>query len=868
MSFSRQENISGFKITFLFKDLFLHNRLEVAVSCSRKDYRHELFFRIATKHKTFTMMSDFIADIREPQIPTVCDDLDSDEFVAELRPQRLNFKPDHAMEMNMLDCHERFQFPSDEHVQGLLSTSQFSTEKTAKLIESSTLTLIQKLLYGHNVASITGQIKIELGDTQQQHIVINFDHQDESSKVGLMGKESSQLRDMSNVFNVRVRSGDRDDLHPQQSTDFTPLKFADHPYQTPRRGSDADSGYGGKISDYLADQIDEKTLRVSSDERSCSSVDSVCTILNSELRYQREPSCEKSTAGHVSPASDTWEELDEESSALVIDESYDPEASNEKPNVVSEMDGLQESNANQQRNTTDTISKSTLPTTIQHESERDAGHIDSQQRLTSLPVDLSGDSEDPRGCLSLEAKNLVICSGLGVQSLVCRLCHNVTKSPLEMSKHAASTHGLFACMYCFQSFSSKFHLESHLPVHSRKICASPNQHAEDMDAQVPELYASSQDIEEEQVLDLSIKKPRTVDEERDRKDADLTEALSNRPGQNVSRDGYGQPSRDSAFSTVTSSSSTYCNQPTNELMRLQSVDGFSKGPISIKIEPGCKTQNSPRQLLSLPGTPIPHLVEFKAEELIDRSQIEKSPRMLRENFTRFSQTPQGKHLVRFSPYSRERLAELTSKFIASRKIEPSTENNKKVQISAGMAIMDDEISREVSMSETALKNRVNAFVKNGGHQVQVETSPRTNNTSGGETNKKHSEARAGSRHGAGRLGSSGSFTCTHEGCGEEFTCFQALERHSVDSHGRYLCEHCGKTFTARPNRDRHVRYHTGERPYKCDLCPMAFFRGDDLKYHRTTRHPAAEPFVCKRCNRNFTWTRDLERHQRHCRCKA
>lgn len=104
-------------------------------------------------------------------------------------------------------------------------------------------------------------------------------------------------------------------------------------------------------------------------------------------------------------------------------------------------------------------------------------------------------------------------------------------------------------------------------------------------------------------------------------------------------------------------------------------------------------------------------------------------------------------------------------------------------------------------------------------------------------------------------------------CKDVFPSFQELENHSVAVHKRYLCEHCGKNFTARPNRDRHVRYHTGERPYKCDLCDQAFFRGDDLKYHRTTRHPSAQPFVCPRCPATFTWSRDLERHIRQSKCK-
>ncbi|XP_076446164.1 uncharacterized protein LOC143283747 [Babylonia areolata] len=79
--------------------------------------------------------------------------------------------------------------------------------------------------------------------------------------------------------------------------------------------------------------------------------------------------------------------------------------------------------------------------------------------------------------------------------------------------------------------------------------------------------------------------------------------------------------------------------------------------------------------------------------------------------------------------------------------------------------------------------------------------------------------------------------CPVQDCCQEFPTFPELEEHSARLHRRYLCSYCGKSFTAKPNRDRHVRVHTGVKPYKCQLCPQAFYRGDDLKYHVTTKHP-------------------------------
>ncbi|XP_021364389.1 gastrula zinc finger protein xFG20-1-like [Mizuhopecten yessoensis] len=103
-----------------------------------------------------------------------------------------------------------------------------------------------------------------------------------------------------------------------------------------------------------------------------------------------------------------------------------------------------------------------------------------------------------------------------------------------------------------------------------------------------------------------------------------------------------------------------------------------------------------------------------------------------------------------------------------------------------------------------------------------------------------------------------SFTC--DVCSDVSTDFESYDKHNNTMHRRFLCEYCGKTFTSKPNRDRHVRYHTGERPFKCELCSKSFFRGDDLKYHRTTRHAEVKPFSCTKCVMTFAWHNDLERH--------
>ncbi|XP_011062609.1 PREDICTED: zinc finger protein 708-like [Acromyrmex echinatior] len=131
-------------------------------------------------------------------------------------------------------------------------------------------------------------------------------------------------------------------------------------------------------------------------------------------------------------------------------------------------------------------------------------------------------------------------------------------------------------------------------------------------------------------------------------------------------------------------------------------------------------------------------------------------------------------------------------------------------------------------------------------------------------------------------------------CPAAFKRLGNLKRHTLQTHAEkpYICKICSKVFNFKINLIQHKRIHSDKkpyndcndckksfnneqnfnnhlitkhskinaRPYKCEICPAAFKRSNNLKRHIQTH--AEKPYVCEICSKVFNFKINLIQHKR------
>jgi uncharacterized Zn-finger protein len=84
---------------------------------------------------------------------------------------------------------------------------------------------------------------------------------------------------------------------------------------------------------------------------------------------------------------------------------------------------------------------------------------------------------------------------------------------------------------------------------------------------------------------------------------------------------------------------------------------------------------------------------------------------------------------------------------------------------------------------------------------------------------------------------------------------------SADKKRVHLCHVCNKIYGKTSHLKAHLRWHAGERPFKCHwaYCGKAFTRSDELQRHLRT-HTGEKRFECKFCLKRFMRSDHLNKH--------
>lgn len=101
-------------------------------------------------------------------------------------------------------------------------------------------------------------------------------------------------------------------------------------------------------------------------------------------------------------------------------------------------------------------------------------------------------------------------------------------------------------------------------------------------------------------------------------------------------------------------------------------------------------------------------------------------------------------------------------------------------------------------------------------------------------------------------------------CSKAFAQLVALQQHERIHTGDkpYNCEICGKRFSQKANKTKHVKIHKeGAKPHTCEICGRSFSDVEEMSLHRAG-HGGGKPRKCNYCEERFRKISELAQHVR------